>query len=231
MKKIFYLLLLCMFVFSCSAFADVDFEAVNNDINIQNRIDNIGFKLLNANKVDKRMVFLYDKREKNKKSLSGLTKRQIVLYKNAINFASDDNEIAAIIAPEISMVAGSYSGAFKGFLSSIQMKCAAKKYEVMFDKRAVDYMVTAGYNPVALITYINKAYPQKRYDVISAHNLTSKRLANIYEYIYFQYPQFLAENEYLHNDAYQNFLLTSIDNRRKLQQKVRNASKERIKYE
>lgn len=231
MKKIFNLLLLCIFMFPCFALAYDNCEIISDNISLQNRIDNIGLKLLNANKVDKRMMFLYDKREKNRKSLSGLTKRQIVLYKNAINFAADDNEIAAIIAPEISMVAGSYSGAFKGFLSSIQMKCASKKYEVMFDKRAVDYMVTAGYNPVALITYINKAYPQKRYDLVSFHNLTSKRLANIYEYIYFQYPQFLAENEYLYNDAYQNFLLTSIENRRKLQQKVKNGSKERIKYE
>ena len=92
-------------------------------------------------------------------------------------------------------------------------------------------MVTAGYNPLALITYINKTYPQKRYTVISRKNLATVRLANIYEYIYTKYPYFLANNAYISNPYYQNFLLTSINNRQKFQQKILSGSKKAVKYE
>ena len=97
---------------------------------------------------------------------------------------------------------------------------------------AVDYMVNAGYNPIGLITFINKSFPQARQDKFSSNNLTSKRLAHIYERIYIQYPSFLVNNIYLKNDSYQNFLLTSQDNRQKLQDKINNPlTTKGLKYE
>ena len=120
---------------------------------------------------------------------------------------------------------------FKGFLNSLQIKAAPKKYELFLDKRGVDFMVTAGYNPLAMITYINKTYPQKRQDKIARSNLTSKRLANIYEYIYTKYPIYLQNNEYSENYYYQNFLLTSQENRKKLHDKIKSGSKKKVKYE
>lgn len=246
MKKIFYITL-CIMMFSSITFAqtniqteqqnepviipDTETQTILNDMQIQNRISNIGFKLLNANKIDVRMAFVYNKKSPKLKSEPALTRRQIVIYGNSIQFASDDNEIAAFLAREICKGAESYSGQMKGFVGSAQIKFAPKKYEMFFDKRAVDFMVKAGYNPLALITFINKSYEQKRFDRFSNHNLTSKRLANIYEYIYFQYPSFLANNEYIENEAYQHFLLSSIENRRKLQEKIRTGSKEKVKYE
>ena len=81
-------------------------------------------------------------------------------------------------------------------------------------------MVKAGYNPLGLITYINKTCPQKRQDTFSSNNLTSKRLAHIYEYIYMKHPNFIINNQYINNEYYQNFLLTSQENRRLLKEKV-----------
>ena len=246
MKKIFYITL-CIIMFSNITFAqtniqteqqnepvtkpDAEAQTILNDMQIQDRISNIGFKLLNANKIDVRMAFVYNKKSPKLKSEPALTRRQIVVYGDSIQFASDNNEIAAFLAREICKGAESYSGQMKGFVGSAQIKFAPKKYEMFFDKRAVDFMVKAGYNPLALITFINKSYEQKRFDRFSNHNLTSKRLANIYEYIYFQYPSFLANNEYIENEAYQHFLLSSIENRRKLQEKIRTGSKEKVKYE
>ncbi len=233
MKKIlFVIIILMMFVISGKAFAEIDQQLILNDMQMQDKINSIGFKILNANKIDKRMVFVYD--DKNKESIlkePGLTSRQVVVYKDSINFADNEEEIAAFLAREICKTAESYTGFWKGIVGSAQVKVAPKKYELLFDKRAVDFMVNAGYNPLALITFINKSFVQKRYDMISNHNLTSKRLANIYEYIYFNYPYFLVNNEYINNEYYQNFLLTSIENRKKLQQKINTGSKERIKYE
>ncbi len=232
MKRIILLIAL-FFAFACTiVFADdADLSSLKNDIEIQKRISNIGFRLLNANKIDVRMIFVYQDKEKLMKVEPGLMKRQIIIYDKTMQFTSSDDEIAAYLARKICKSAESYAGVFKGFVSSTQIKLAPKKYELFFDKRAVDFMVMAGYNPLALITFIHKSQPQKRYDKISRHNLTSKRLAHIYEYIYTKYPYFLANNEYLNNETYQHFLLSSIENRKKLNEKIKSGSKKAADYE
>lgn len=232
MKKI---LLLCfvLYTFLCSkAYCEETSTEILNDMMLQQRITNIGVKLLNANKIDVRMVFTYDKKDEKRllKAEPALTKRQIVMYNNNIQFTENDDEIAAFLAREICKSAESYTGG-KGVVTSAQVAFAPKKFELFFDKRAVDFMVAAGYNPLALITFMNKSYPQKRFDKFGRTNLTSKRLANIYEYIFTKYPSFLVHNTYLENPNYQNFLLTSQNNRKKLHEKIKSGSKEIIKYE
>jgi hypothetical protein len=160
-----------------------------------------------------------------------LTKRQVVVFGDAYKNIETDDELAGYIAREIPAAIRSYKGG-TGFLSSVKVKAAPKKYELVFDKLAVDYMVKAGYNPLGLITYINKSYPQARQDTFSSTNLTSKRLAYIYERIYMQYPSFLVNNTYLENEYYQNFLLTSIENRKKVLEKSKKPMESKgIKYE
>jgi hypothetical protein len=191
-------------------------------------------KLLNSNKIEERVVFVYD--EGGKKNLlkedKAITKRQVIVFGDYYKNIENDDELAAYIAREIPVALRSYDGIASGWLSSIKIKAAPKKYELVFDKFAVDYMVKAGYNPIGLITFINKSCPQKRGDKFSSHNLTSKRLANIYERIYIKYPYFLENNSYLYNDYYQNFLLTSQENRKKLEEKIKSGDKKQnIKYE
>ncbi len=208
-------------------------QQLNTENTIQSRIDKIGTDILNYNKIPKRIVFTYDKKEK--KSLLSidkvLTKRQIIVYDGLYQSVQTDDELAAMLAREISTALKTYSGIWGGTLDTIQVALGSKKFETVSDKRAVDYMVNAGYNPLALIIYINKTCPQKRFDKFSRHNLTSKRLARIYEYITYKYPQYLEENEFINNEYYQNFLLTSVENRRKLEEKIQNNSNEEIKYE
>ena len=219
-------------MFSNSVLAQTSFSTeILDDMQLQNHISEIGFRILNANKIDRRMIFVYDKKNVKIKKEEGLTKRQIIIYKDSIKFASDDSEIAAFLAREICKSAESYTGPWKGFVSAAQVKIAPKRYEILFDKRAVDFMVAAGYNPLALITFMNKAYEQKRFDKISAHNLTSKRLAEVYEYIFIKYPYFLENNEYIENPYYQNFLLSSIENRKIFERKLKYKTVYKVKYE
>ena len=103
-------------------------------------------------------------------------------------------------------------------------------YEIQKDKRAVDYLVKAGYNPLAYIVVANKIFDQPRYEWISSHPTGSNRLATVYEYIYTKYPQYLVHNAYKDNIYYQNFLLTSRENRAKLEQKVKANSKKKLNY-
>ena len=231
MKKILSILILGLLVLP--AFA-LDEEILVKENNIQSRINKVGVKILNSNQLEKRVNFVYD--ENGKKSLlkedKAITKRQVVVFGEAYKNIETDDELAAYIAREIPAAIRSYEGLGDGWLSSVKMKAAPKKYELVFDKLAVDYMVKAGYNPLGLITFIQKSCPQARQDKISGSNLTSKRLAYIYEKIYTQYPSFLVNNTYLNNEYYQNFLLTSLENRKKAAQKAENPLTTReLKYE
>lgn len=199
----------------------------------QSRINDMGSKILNSNKIDKRMIFVYNSQEKKSllKMDPSVTSRQIILYDGDYKFVQNDDELAALVSRGILTAMKSYHGALNGYLSALQIKAAPKKFEIVADKRAVDFMVNAGYDPVGLITFIQKSCPQKRFDRFSNRNLTSRRLAIIYEYIYTKYPYFLANNKYFENEHYQNFLLTSQDNRRMLQEKIKTGSKKELDYE
>ena len=56
-------------------------------------------------------------------------------------------------------------------------------------------------------------------------------MVKYYEYIYMKHPSFLVNNEYLENDYYQNFLLTSEANRAMFKEKIETNSMKRLKYE
>lgn len=194
------------------------------------KIDEIGFTILNSNGITKRTVFNFDSRDV-KNAYSRFDNREIVLYKGLLNKMQSDDEIAAVLAHEISHSVDSYNGIFRGAFSSWSYTFHPKKYEYKADKRAVDYMVNAGYNPVAMIVMMSRCFGQNRYDWHRTHPLSTRRMMEVYEYIYKKYPEFLANNVYKNNLYYQNFLLTSQENRAKFQEKVKNKSKNRIKYQ
>ncbi len=234
MKKILFILGLLGIFALPSVALDADVASLGEEkMQIQHRIDNVGFQILNANKIDKRMVFSYCEETQKKLMLTDktLTRRQIVLYKNYVEHVCDDDELAAFLAREIVKGTLSYDGLFRGWISAAQMKMSPKKYEFLYDKRGVDLMVNSGFNPVAMIVYLNKCDCEKRFNFVLTSNKVSKRLAEIYEYIYTKYPVYLANNAYLQNQYYQNFLLTSENNRKLLQEKIKSNSTKRVKYE
>ena len=226
MKKFFLLLIM-------SAIIQPVLAGLHEERMIQQKVDNIGTRILNCNKIQKRIVFAYNQKAKDNwhNRNKTLTSRQIIVFDELYKSTQTDDEVAAMLAREIATVMKSYSGMWGGWIDSAQVALSSKKFETVADKRAVDYMVNAGYNPLALIVYINKTCPQRHQDVIARHNLTSKRLARIYEYITYKYPEYLHDNEYTNNEHYQNFLLTSVDNRRKLEEKIRTKSTDEVDYE
>ena len=230
MKK--FILICVLMLFILPAFAADERKLIEHQT-IQSRIDDCGSKILNSNKIEKRVVFVYSDADKSGllEVDKDLTRRQVVVYAGKYKFVDSEDELAAVLSREIAIAARTYDGIFNGSLRALQIKAAPKKFEIVADKTAVDYMVKAGYNPLGLITYIQKTSPQRRFDMISNKNLTSKRLAMIYEYIYTKYPYFLVNNTYLDNVHYQNFLLTSVENRRLLHEKIKNHSKGKVKYE
>lgn len=230
MKKIFL-------IFGMSLIFPVFANQIDSELQkynlTQSRIDNVAANILNLNKIPKRIVFSYNDTDKKRMlDIYGeLTKRQVVVYDELYRAIENDDELAAMLSREIMLVVKSYNGMWGGRIDAMQIAFSPKKFEVAADKRAVDFMVKAGYNPLALITYINKTCPQKRSDKIGRTNLTSKRLAIIYEYITYKYPDVLIDNPYENNKHYQNFLLTSVNNRAMLKEKIRTKSTKVLKYE
>lgn len=228
MKKILCsCILLFMVIFAQKASAEY-LEVVKVE-EMQKRIDAVGFKILNENNIEYRVVF--DLCVKNHKNAStSLNDRTVTVYKGLYTRLSTDDELAGILSHEIAHAVDSYQGIFRGTMAYLPMSLSPKKYEYKADKKAVDYMVTAGYNPVAYIVALNKIVPQTSYDIFSSHPLTSRRMIEVYEYIYRKYPQYLANNAYKNNLVYQNFLLTSKKNREIFRRKIESNSRYSKKY-
>ncbi len=223
MKK----LLSCMaiaFLFHASVVfaSEVD---LTKDGQMQKYISNIGFHILNSNRIEKKMSFYYRQDSKNINATASCRDRSIVFHRGLAVYLDSEDEFAAVLAHEISHGVDFYDGIFRGYFSGLTNYIEPRKYERKADKRAIDYMVQAGYNPVALIVVMNKTMPQERYEIFSTHPLTSRRMMYVYEYIYNKYPEYLANNVYKNNVYYQNFLLTSRVNRQKFQKSIENPTK------
>lgn len=210
MKKFFIIVMLFLLSSNLCTFADSLY--LEKETKYQKKIMEMGFKILNANRIDKRVTFSYD----TKKVVNAVTyssSKNVVVYKGILPYFDDDNELAAILCHEIS-----HAIEFDGFFKAVAMSFATKKYEKKADLEAVDLMVNAGYNPVALIVALNKITDEpKGFDrFCSTHPAGTQRLAYVYEYIYKKYPGYLVDNDYKTNIYYQNFLLTSKDAREKI---------------
>ena len=228
MKKILLLFLVLLFQgFVLASSSDL----ISNEeaARMQKRIDEVGFNLLNSSRIGVRTTFNFNTK-KIKNATSYYSNREIVIYRDLYNRLATDDELAYVLGHEISHSVDSYEGILRGYFSFFTQSFAPKKYEYKADKRAVDYMVNAGYNPVAAIVVMSKVLPQRRFDWCSSHPLTTRRMMEVYEYIYKKYPEYLVNNSYKNNLYYQNFLLTSKQNRAKFQSKVKSDSKSSTKY-
>lgn len=220
MKKILLMITVLLFTNSISQAYDID---LTKDGQYQKKVMETGFKILNANRIEKRVVFNYTSSKKvNALAYSG--DHSAVILQGILPYLEDDAELAGIISHEIAHNIDYYHGFFRTLaMHTIILK---KTYEVKADKKAVDYMVKSGYSPVAYIIAMNKVSGEINWlDSKLYYPKTSKRLATIYEYIYDKYPAYLVQNEYKENIYYQNFLLTSKDAREKIRAKhIQNVS-------
>lgn len=212
MKKIFLSVLVCLLC-SLSAFADE--LRLDKDTQFQKKVMQIGFKILNDNQIEKRMTFYYSPRQ-NVNATTQLSAKQITLYKGILPFVDSDDELAAILAHEIAHGVDAHRGLWR----RIMMSAHSQVFEFNADQKGVDYMVTAGYNPVALIVILNKIASEPNwFERSSTHPEGSARLVALYDYIYSKYPQYLINNTYKTNIYYQNFLLTTKKERKEIREK------------
>lgn len=202
MKKVILCFIALMLTVS-ACFADE--LRLDKETQYQKKVMQIGFRILNANQIDKRMTFYYSP-TKNVNAVTYLSSKQIQVYKGILPFMDSDDELAAIISHEIAHG----MDAHKGLWRRITMGCSPKSYEFKADKKGVDLMVNAGYNPIAMIVVLNKISNEPNwFERSSTHPGGSERLVTLYDYIYIKYPEYLIDNDYKNNLYYQNFLLTT----------------------
>ena len=184
----------------------------------EEKINLVGSKILNANKIPNRVNFVLARGNYTLNAATYYSTKTVKIYTGLFNYIDNDDELAAILSHEIAHDMDFYDG----FGKLIVMKFNSKAYEYKADEIGIDYMVKAGYNPIAMITIMNKIGGESIFDwgTFTSHPKTSSRLMKDYEYIYKKYPEYLVNNKYKDNPFYQNFLLTSKENRAKFQKKI-----------
>lgn len=189
----------------------------------EEKVNFVGSKLLNANKISKRIVF-------NVNSFSSVnasakySNKIVTVNKGTFNYIDNDDELAAILAHEIAHGVDYYGG----FGKSLAMTFNSKSYEYEADLTGIDYMVNAGYNPVAMITVLNKICGESIWDwgILWSHPKTSSRLLKCYEYIYKKYPKYLS-SDMTKNVFYVNWMNTAQKDVSKFQQKEKERAAKR----
>jgi predicted Zn-dependent protease len=89
-------------------------------------------------------------------------------------------------------------------------KKVSRSQETSSDLASIDYMVNAGYNPLATISILNKI-SGNYFDLLSDHPSGEKRIKKAYQYISKNYPQYIDEG--YNSTSYQRAL--SIINKEK----------------
>lgn len=210
MRKTLFFIIITIFTLNSTEAADM--KLVDNAV-YQKNIMQIGYRLLNANNIDKRMTFMYVP-EKKVNAYSCATTKNIVLNRGLMGYIENDDELAAVLSHQISHSVEQNSGILRRFAHII----SSKRSEEKADENGVDMMVNAGYNPVSMIIVLNKVLAENNFSSIAV----TKRLMHVYEYIYENYPAYLADNEYQSNPYYQNFLLGTKKERECVRRKYSN---------
>ena len=102
-KKLLLFGFVMVFPLASFAIEDIKAEDIQKESAVQKRLNDVGVSILNSNKIDGRVVFVYDKTEvKEKLKLDKtLVDRQIIVYGYDYKFIEDDNELAAYLSRRI----------------------------------------------------------------------------------------------------------------------------------
>ena len=209
MKKKILLLCSCLLL-GLGAFA-AEYTYVVTDLDMNNfwqktgkpqeKVNSVMTKILEKNKIDKRAaVFVIQK--PTIQAYSNTYDKRIVLYTGILNIIDNDDELAFILGHEMAHSVEAYGGLMK----YITMNFNSKNYEYKSDLKSIDYMVKAGYDPIAAIIIGNKSFEEPLYDwgFCATHPKGSKRLLAMYKYIYKKYPQYLT-SEKTNSPYFKNF--------------------------
>lgn len=248
MKKIlFSCVLVVSLFFSSGVFVNKVFAATTSStVNWDSaaslaRVNKIGSKILTDNKLPQYIVFkVSDNEEAN--AYANFDK-EIYVYRGLLDKVQNDDELAAIIAHEIGHIANGHIARqtlvnsaiasidpnFKNTKATTTVEVAKQLSVLKFsrndeyeaDLTGVDLMVNSGYNPLGMISVLNKICGNY-FDVLATHPSGENRLMNIFDYANYNYPTIVKAN--YKTESYQKALSIIYSNL-----KVRNASPKKLR--
>lgn len=182
----------------------------------EEKVLDVGHKILISNKISKRVPILVVNNNKIVNANSSPYDKFVNVYSGMFLYLDNDDELAFILSHEIAHSVEAYGGMMK----YIAMNANSKKYEQKADLNGIDYMVKAGYDPIAAITIGNKIFGEPIWDwgFTYVHPRGSKRLLDMYKYIYVKYPQYL-NSPYTQTASYKNFAYSMNKDIKEFQQK------------
>lgn len=241
MKK--FILTCAVMLFGATGALAASYDTSTNWFDTKNvsHLNTIGQNIVKANKMPSTVTFkVTDNQDMNSDS----TYTQIVyIYSQDLKYVENDNELAAVVASEIGhLVNGHYSkssllnGAISTFnpntsstqaattvdlLKTISSSRVSKSNQKEADVTAVDLMMTAKYNPLALISVVYKSDIEKSGGLLDSNLSCEDRIMNIYDYANYNYPEQVKAN--YKTDSYQKALNLIYANL-----KIRNADKKKL---
>lgn len=232
MKKILAILGLTI-MFSGAVFAeDWDSAAAIK------RVNTIGTKILTANNIQQPIEFKVSDQE-DINAYANLEK-EVYVYKGLLQYVDNDTELAAVISHEIGhilnghcakqgvlntgiqVLANKASEKVNGTAVAVAQQLTVSKIsrtdEFEADLTGVDIMSKAGYNPLAMISVLNKICGNY-IDILQTHPSGEKRLMNIYNYVDYNNPNQIKKG--FNSESYTKALAVITPNIQKRQKSER----------
>ena len=171
--------------------------------NAANRVSTVGQQILNKNGIKTKLTF---------KVVEGVADNSEAVKTSVVNISSDllqyagnDNEVAAAIANELghiicchtdkakvrNLILGTETDTDNAIVnvanSSIVTSKISQKEEEEADVTGVNLMITAGYNPLALIVWVTKQ-PGSTLDILKSRPNNADRAMATFKYLTYAYP-------------------------------------------
>jgi len=204
MKKILLLILLMFFSIGFVQATDWDSAAALN------RVNTIGKKILTANNVNYAIEFkVSDVADVN--AYANINK-EIYVYRGLLEYVDNDEELAGVISHEMGHIINGHcakQGVLDAGISTLASKVnlnstvssvgqslistkISRSDEFEADLTGVDLMAKANYNPLAMVSLLNKI-SGNYFDVLSTHPSGEKRILNVYNYIDYNYNSYIGK--------------------------------------
>lgn len=192
------------------------------------RVNTIGKALLSKNGLPTKVTFQVI--ETDEVNAYANSEKEICVFTGLLKYVSNDSELAGVIAHEIGHIVNnhvakqtiinsittsalnlasyspkmsSYAVAGAYLTNSLAMKKVSRTEEYEADITGADLMIKAGYNPLAMVSFLYKI-SGNYVDFNSDHPSGDKRTMHIYDYITYTYPD-KAKGTY-NSDSFKQFM-------------------------
>ena len=218
-----------------------------------NHLNTIGQNIIKANKMPSTVTFKVTDNPYMNSTNENYT-QSVYIYAGDLKYVENDNELAGVVAHEIGhLVNGHYSkssllnniiSAFNpntktetgsttvNLIKTVSSNKVNKENEKEADITAVDLMMNAKYNPLALISVVYKSDIAENGGILSEDLSCEERIMNIYDYANYNYPAQVKAN--YKTNSYQsalNLIYANLKIRNADSKKLEKAKKEQEKLQ